>query len=419
MVQKLAGGRLRCFAVVAIAVGALPVLGGVASAARFAHGSVPASIVGSARRGLPTPCGGFGSPAPSSLPQFVSAIDFANRDVGWAVGNQIWATRNGGRTWQAQMGAGANLTALDVLSPDRAWAFSVQPPSMYSTADGGRHWSQLPEPPEQIDSVQFVSPMSGYAVAGGTPIGPANMPQCGGILLATSNGGRSWHQRPSPPNVQSACFSDRSHGWLSAASGQHADIYASSDSGRSWVLALPAPLGRRVPDGAQTGAALAQLQCAQGAVWAVYTGFGAAMSHVPWFAYHGSADGWQPVFSEGYTEVGLSAKFAYTAPAGYPGPFSALSATSAVFLGDNVASSPVSTVIDLATASGRQLRRAGVDSDVTDVTGVAFTSSADGWISGEHVSASCANQTGPSCPWVIDRTVDGGARWRRVFSYTP
>jgi hypothetical protein len=269
MARGPTGGCWARCAVIAVAVASLPVFAGTASVAQFAQSTVPAgsTIGGSARRDLPTPCGGYGSPGPSSLPQFVSAIDF--------------------------------------------------------------------------------------------------------------------------------------------------------DGARRWVLALPAPLSRRALEHADTGAALAQLKCVHGAVWAVYTGFGAAMSQAPWFAYHGSAEGWQPVFSEGYTEVGLSAKFTNTAPAGYPGPFSALSATSAVFLGDNVGSSPVSTVIDRATASGRQLRRAGIDPDVTTATGVAFTSSADGWISGEHVTSSCSNRTVPSCPWVIDRTVDGGATWRRVFSYTP
>jgi hypothetical protein len=41
--------------------------------------------------------------------------------------------------------------------------------------------------------VHFVSPLTGFAVAGGsvTPYQP--VPPTGGVLLTTGDGGRSWH----------------------------------------------------------------------------------------------------------------------------------------------------------------------------------------------------------------------------------
>lgn len=397
-----------------MAVAWLP--GPVATASTLSQTSVTTRA--QATTSFPVPCGGAAS-GDELQPEFISAVQFANRQVGWAVGSNVWATRNGGDTWSTQSQAGVNLTGLDVLSPERAWVFSWQYPSIYSTADGGVHWSALPEPPEQIDAVHFVSLSMGFAVAGGTAAGPSGMPQCGGVLLSTSDGGQRWHQLPSPPNVQSACFSDPSDGWLSAGVAQHADVYHSSNGGKTWQLSLAAPLNKQALAQGATNAALAQLQCAQGAVWALYLGFGAAMSQEPWFAYRGSLSGWQPVFSEGYTESELTARFPHQAPAGYSGPFSALGPGTAIFVGEDQVSVPISANVDIASTGGKDLAELGVDRGLTTATGVAFTSSQDGWLVGEEVEKGCSDNTGPSCPWVIDRTVNGAKSWTRSFTYNP
>lgn len=392
---------------------------GLPGPAAQAAPSHPASAArgASAITGEPVPCGDFQS-GNEQQPDFISAVQFANSQVGWAVGSQVWATRNGGRSWSAQAQAGVNLTGLDVISPAQAWVFSVQYPAIYSTTDGGVHWSTLAEPPEQIDSVHFVSASTGFAVAGGAPAGPSGMPQCGGVLLASSNAGKTWRQVPSPPNVQSACFSNSEDGWLSAGVGQHADIYHSSNGGQSWQLSFAPPLSKADLAQGATVAALAELQCAQGAVWALYLGFGAEMSQEPWFAYRGSTAAWQPVFSEGYTEVGLTGHFPHQAPAGYSGPFSALSSGSAIFVGEDPVSDPISAAVDLVSADGRQMYQVGADPNMANPTGVAFTSAQDGWLAGEVPNKHCSDSTGPSCPWVVDQTVNGGKSWKRSFTYT-
>ena len=61
-----------------------------------------------------------------------------------------------------------------------------------------------------IRSVHFISPATGFAVAGGQNVGGADpeMPVLGGVVLTTNDGGRTWHRLATPANAQTVCFSD-------------------------------------------------------------------------------------------------------------------------------------------------------------------------------------------------------------------
>jgi len=337
------------------------------------------------------------------------------------VGSTVWATRDGGATWQTQTSGEVNFSSLDALDANHVWALGVQYPSFVATTDGGETWIRLPEPGTTLDSVHFISPMVGFAVAGGTATG-VGIPECGGVLLKTRNGGRTWRQLPSPPNVQSACFSTAANGWLSASNANHADIYHSSNGGVSWHPAFTPPLTPSALNEGFTGAALAQVQCAHGAVWALYLGLGSGVSNqAPWFAYHGSVSNhWTPVFEETYAEASnLTIPVRAQAPAGYPGPFSAISASSAMFLGDDVIAVPPTAVADLATEDGAKLESLGPTTGIETPSGAAFLSSQVGWVVGEGTTDSCSDQAGPLCPWLIDATTDGGRSWVTQMRYAP
>jgi hypothetical protein len=230
--------------------------------------TTPRSTTSSTQSGLPVGCGqpnlSGGGPSTSSI----SAIQFVSPEVGWAVGSTIWATTDAGTTWRSQSPPAVNCSSVDALNADDVWALGVEYPSFVATSDGGKHWVSLPEPGSTLDSVHFISPTVGFAVAGGTAAAGGD-PQCGGVLLETGDGGRTWRQLPSPPNVQSACFSDSSDGWLSASVAAHADVFHSSHGGASWRREFMPPLTRMALEAGYSGAALAQLQCANGAVWAL------------------------------------------------------------------------------------------------------------------------------------------------------
>ena len=176
------------------------------------------------------------------------------------------------------------------------------------------------------------------------------------------------------------------------------------------------------PEAGYSGAALAQLQCANGSVWALYSGLdGVASGQAPWFAYHGNYPGrWRPVFEEQYIEGStLTIRAPAEAPAGYPGPFSATSSSSAVFVGEDSVAEPPAAVVELATDAGATLSSLGSVSGIIVPTGVAFLSSRVGWLVGEQTTGTCSDQTGPGCPWSIDATTDGGQTWVTQMIYTP
>lgn len=82
--------------------------------------------------------------------------------------------------------------------------------------DGTDVLKGMPEECPLIRAVHFVSPSVGFAVAGGAGIilygGAA--PEVAGVVLATSDGGRSWHRLAAPADAQSVCFNDPRSGWL-------------------------------------------------------------------------------------------------------------------------------------------------------------------------------------------------------------
>ena len=341
--------------------------------------------------------------------------------IGWAAGQDaIWATSDGGAHWAAQYQGPGAFTEIDVVDATHAWAVgSGNDPGFVATSDGTR-WTGLTEPPEGLDSVHFVSPLVGIAVAGG--IGR----QCGGILLKTEDGGRSWQQSASPPNVQAACFSDASRGWLAAGVANHADIFYSSTSGRSWKDVFSPPLTPMALADGSSVAALSHLQCARGEVWALYTGpegGGGASNQTSWFAYHGSFPGpWRQVFQEGYIDGSqLSSQPGEAgAPAGYPGPFSAISGSSAVFVGDDVVATPrPQAALLLTTDDGTGHTELPNMALIMQPSATAFLSDQVGWLVGEGYINGCSDQTGPSCPWIIAATTNGGQTWTTQMQVTP
>ena len=71
------------------------------------------------------------------------------------------------------------------------------------------------------------------------------MPVSGGVVLATSDGGRSWHAVATPANAQTVCFSDPRHGWLGAGGL----LYRTSDGGKDWtaLTSMAGALGSGYP----------------------------------------------------------------------------------------------------------------------------------------------------------------------------
>ncbi len=329
---------------------------------------------------------------------------------GWAVGSdRILHTTGGGRHWRTQFvtGAAAQLRTVDFTDSRHGWVTGAT--RLLATSDGGAHWRSLPEPCQAIRTVHFISSRDGFAVAGGTTPDLSQQPftaepQAGGILLRSTDGGQSWRRLPAPADVQTACFSSLAKGWLGAGG----NIYGTVNGGQSWTLAIRSRSARG-PHGA------AELECAgSGAAWAVVSGPGAGLGHVPQIGYHTSGGTWRPIFAEQYFPH-PSVRVRAESPSSYPGPFSAISPSEAVFVGWCPVCAPASkspeqrpAPVDIALDGGARLIRGRSVAGLTRATGAAFLSVTDGWVVG------MARPGGATS--LIVHTSDGGRTWQVQYT---
>jgi photosystem II stability/assembly factor-like uncharacterized protein len=169
----------------------------------------------------------------------------------------IYGTTDGGLTWAAQRrsigvsgpifpSAFGALVAVDV---QHAWVASSRPcagadcsTEIISTTDGAT-WTTVATLPMRVDSLDFVDPDNGFAVALDTTL--TNSPGTASIL-ATHDAGRTWASIFTAVGQTSVAFDfvDRAQGYAltmdttrCSMGGCAYALYATSDGGRSWRLA--------------------------------------------------------------------------------------------------------------------------------------------------------------------------------------
>ena len=241
------------------------------------------------------------TPDPAARGAQPSAVRFADRTHGWiGVSDGILGTSDGGATWQRQLRS-ERIARIWSVDATHAWALAADN-AIYRTQDGER-WSGMPPTTPPIINIDFISPLVGWAIAarptalpgGGT--GPATT----ATLLATTDGGAVWRPTTSTP-LYSVCFSSERTGL--GAFGK--TIYATADSGRTWVARATLRIG-------DAGPWFPQLICADEANARVQvTEPYAALSHAPYIVFSTTDAGatWKQEFVEGYTlgsVVGLPA----------------------------------------------------------------------------------------------------------------
>lgn len=340
----------------------------------------------------------------------LSAVQFVSASQGWVVGSdRILHTADGGRHWVVQFHTGqtADLATVDFTDSRHGWVTGAS--EILATADGGAHWRSLPEPCQAIRTVHFVSPLDGFAVAGGTEPDLSQPPftaepQARGILLRSTDGGQSWRRLPAPADVQTACLSTAARGWL----GARGNIYGTVNGGQSWTLAVRSRSSQGLHG-------TAEVECAGSrAAWAEVSGPGAGLGHIPQIGYHTSGRTWRPIFAEQYFPH-PSVRTRAEAPSAYPGPFSAISPSQAVFLGW----CPVCTLtsrppeqrpapMDIALHGGTRLVPGRSVAGLTRATGAAFLSVNDGWVLGIRQGRGTVS--------MIMHTADGGRTWRAQYT---
>jgi hypothetical protein len=380
--------------------------GGRATATPSTASSVPASTAAPDTTPAKGGCAGPATPwATSYETGELTGIEFVSPAQGWAVGQHaILATTDGGTHWRVQRSGNLDLSSVDFIGSQDGWA--VGPTTLLATTDGGAHWTSLPEPCPLIDSVHFISPTTGFAVAGGRNVGATVNPlppDQGGVVLTTSDGGRTWRTLATPADAQTVCFSDPRHGWLGAAGR----LYRTSDGGRNWTV-LTSMAGQLGSGGSGYTAGMV-VECANdGTAWALRVGPGAAMSQEPHVGFHADQSGATPIFAEQYFQLPGS-KPGAEAPGSIAGPFSALSATAAVFIDYCSACGPGTAPWDVASNSGATLTRKGNVGAITNPQAASFMSPEVGWVTGLDSVFPASGK--PRYQERIVATTDGGRTW--------
>jgi photosystem II stability/assembly factor-like uncharacterized protein len=187
------------------------------------------------------------------------AASFADARHGWAAGmGSIIATRDGGVSWSTQYSGNRRLRIDDIACTDRRHAWAVghrnhptsgpHPTSavVLATSDGGASWHAQKVPPlDWLRGVAFADSRHGWAVG-------EDVQGLGGVILATSDGGRHWQvqQRYEWTSFTDVACSDASHVWAVGGPNQYPVsslgptpppmIVATSDGGASWQTQLAA-----------------------------------------------------------------------------------------------------------------------------------------------------------------------------------
>jgi photosystem II stability/assembly factor-like uncharacterized protein len=390
---------------------ATPTAGSAASSPGFT-GSAPTapSCAGHGTTGASAGSGegGAGGEVPA-----LAAVQFVDSGHGWVAGaGRIMATADGGADWSSQYAGPADLDQVDFIDDQHGWAAGGG--TLLRTVNGGASWTALAEPcAGDLNSVHFVSPSLGYAVAAKAPnqagqqtggqLGGPYTTADGGTLLRTTDGGATWTTvSGAPANPQSACFANADDGYL----GTPARIWRTTDGGQHWTLALTEPHASAGDQNTDTP----QIECAgPSGLWVLFLGQGAAMEHAPYLAY-ASQDGrdWHGVLEETYIESAVRPGLKLPeGPGSYPGPFSAIDPGDAAFVGYSPPVGYGAAPVMIATDNGYDLASDGDVAAINQPFAASFLSQQTGWVVGENLQTSAFD---------IEATSDGGRSWTTQYT---
>ena len=311
-------------------------------------------------------------------------------------------TSNAGSSWRRVTPPGlaaADIRAVRFVDSDTGLVVAMsgterQGFSLWRTSDGGLTWTSSPLPaPTAIDASapnSVAAPDDLHWFVGlslqqglGRP-GP-------GILLASSNGGRTWSRRVLPGSGAIA-FTTPAEGWLAPVAG---GLFQTLDGGHSWRSA-PAP----APAGFRSSRPLAELPTFSDATHAVLPvtfrhGTRAAVSFLT------TVDGgrtWRTAATVTGTRVPTPAGRVASAVTG---------ATTWLALpegGRRVVGLVDGTPVRSVATAGLPLTAPGFELEQ-----VSFASAATGWAT----VSMCAAGSGAKCTRreALYRTLDGGAKW--------
>jgi len=159
-----------------------------------------------------------------------SGLIFSSRKKGWAIGQNIAVTTDGGSTWRPEASlAGLSLRCPFSLDPDHIWLANYWGVIAH-TSDAGKTWRLEHTPLKNIRSIFFITADKGWVVGDD------------GLIAKTDNGGSDWTVYQAPASYNSwqdtvlldVFFLTPDLGWIVGFDGV---VLITTDGGNHWVRA--------------------------------------------------------------------------------------------------------------------------------------------------------------------------------------
>jgi len=188
----------------------------------------------------------------------VSDIRFGNANDGWAYGQTLFSTTDGGASWSAVDGIPGGVVEL-VAANGVAWAIvdlsafvsPTPPPSVapgeryaiYSTpyGKGAQHWTRVMLPIELGDTQPSIADQDGTVTV--LASGPVSAGNHGHALVALPGKEFGDHRGPCSQDLGGNLSNSKAAIWASCPTGHDSALWISTDRGMTWH-----PTGTSIPD---------------------------------------------------------------------------------------------------------------------------------------------------------------------------
>ncbi len=190
------------------------------------------------------------TPQTSGITASLRGVSAVSPSVVFASGTGgAWlVTKDGGATWRASKVPGAeqlDFRAIQALDSRNVYLLSIgngDKSRIYRTADGGETWELLftnPDAKGFLDELAFWDPQHGIVI--GDPV------EGEFAIFTTSDGGRHWSRRHAPKAVEgegafaasnsSLAVAGRAEAWFATGGPGGARVFHSKDAGETWTVA--------------------------------------------------------------------------------------------------------------------------------------------------------------------------------------
>lgn len=371
----------------------------------------------------------------SFTPPAVEVMGQADRRVVWAAGsNGLYLSADGGATWRtvtppnlANQYVAERVVTMEAVGQDDLWVVLFDVPGLVPSGesqdgsdrgegidrstDGGQTWtfSTLPGCLQLCGptALSFVDADHGFAAVSADQGNPNGLPA---KLFATQDGGATWQQRATPPDLGGVVmggpapepkllFTSTEDGWAVSGPSEGSNattsnpggvVYRTTDGGTTWSAAPGLPSGdMTLPSffGADHGVVLRDPEPPSRVKPIVYV-------------THDGGATWSPI------ALPAAAVTTYKGGASLAGRFSAVS-TSHWFV--------VNQTKLYTTTDGGRPWTVRVGRPAFQASSALFTSSRDGLAVGQFARctfvATAAHPNPPSCYPLLVSTTDGGRHW--------